>query len=72
MLTNREVVKRINRWVRKPSARVPVCHHNESHGRLKAVILKDRKLGSEVVMSCTQCDFKEFPELPDSAYRKVA
>lgn len=72
MLTNREVVKRINRWAKKPRARVPVCGHNESHGRLKAIILKDGGLGSEVVMSCTQCDFKEFAELPNTAYQKVA
>ncbi len=36
MLINREVVKRINRWVRKPRAKAPVCYHNKSHGRLKA------------------------------------
>lgn len=36
VLTSREVVKRINRWTRKPKANVPVCRHNESHGRLKA------------------------------------
>ncbi len=70
MLTNREVIKRINRWANKPRTQVPVCYHNESHGRLKAIILKEKKC-SEVVMSCTQCDFKEFPELPNSAYRKV-
>jgi len=36
MLTNREVVKRITHWARNPRANVPVCYHNESHGRLKA------------------------------------
>ena len=71
MLTNREIAKRINHWTKKPMAKTPACRHNESHGRLRAIILKDKKLGSEVVMSCTQCDFKELPELPNSAYRKV-
>lgn len=72
MITNREMVKRINHWAKKPRAKVPVCYHNEYHGRLRAVIIKDKKFCSEVLMSCTQCDFKEYPELPESAYRKVA
>lgn len=96
MLTNREVVRRINRWAKKPRAKVPVCYHNGSHGRLKAVILTtewpvalkpdpknpnhwvvDRKFGTfpndEVVMACTQCNFKLLPhDLPETAFRKVA
>jgi len=68
MLTNREVVKRINHWVKKPRANVPVCYHNESHGRLKAI-----QLNGDVLLSCTKCSFKLLPrDLPETAFTKVA
>ena len=67
MLTNREVVKRINHWAKKPRANASVCFHNESHGRLKAT-----QLNGIVLLSCTKCSFKLLPyDLPETAFRKV-
>jgi len=73
MLTNREVVERINRWTKRPRAHVPVCYHNESHGRLRAVLLR----GGNIYLSCTRCRFLLDPfgpsaNLPETAFRKVA
>ena len=68
MLTNREVVKRINNWVSKPKANVPVCYHDKSHGRLKAV-----QLNGDVLLSCKECSFKLLPNsIPESAFRQVS
>lgn len=68
MLKDRELVKRINYWTKKPKAKVPICYHNSSHGRLKAIQLK-----GSIVLSCTKCSFKLMPwDLPKSAFRKAA
>jgi len=68
MLTNREVVKRINHWAKKPKAHAPVCLHYESHGRLKAILLN-----GDVLLSCTECSFELLPHiLPKTAFRKIA
>ncbi len=68
MLTNRQMVDRINRWAKKPRAKVPICWHNNSHGRLKAIDLR-----GFVLLSCTKCSYKLFADyhnLPATAFRK--
>jgi len=69
-LTSREIVRRINRWAKKPGANVPVCYHHESHGRLRARMLND-----DPILAYTKCSFKfslfgPFANLPRAAFRK--
>ena len=64
-LTKEEIFRRTVTWVNNPRTRTaPVCGHDETHGRLKPEIL-----GNDMVMSCTQCDFKELG-VPFAACRK--
>lgn len=76
MLTNSEVVRRINRWTNKPKARAPVCYHPEYHGypeyagrgRMKAVVHFKKP-----VLMCTNprcARFVSIDSLPKAAFKK--
>ena len=63
--TPEDVVRQINVWVDDPSTiTAPVCGHDETHGTLRAEILDDGPEYQDVIMSCTQCDYKQLVDVP--------
>ena len=65
--TPEDVVRQINVWVDDPSTiTAPVCGHDETHGTLRAEILDDGPEYQDVIMSCTQCDYKQL-DVPSDA-----
>lgn len=78
MLTNNEIVKRINHWTKKRRAHVPVCYHPEYHGypgyegrgRMKAVIHFGKPM-----LTCTNprcARLISIDSLPKAAFKKIA
>ena len=58
--TAHDAVRQINAWVDDPNTiAAPVCGHDKTHGKLRAEILDDDPDYQDVIMSCTQCDYKQ-------------
>lgn len=68
MLTNQEIILRINRWAKRHPNKMPVCGHHESHGQLKPA-----EFSGEILLACTKCDYLELTRrLPYAAFRKIS